>query len=610
MRAVLFLTLFSLTLVATEFSNIVDKFNKIELELSDSNLSQEEKINESIEAQNSLLNSILLQIKSNEVNISKSVDSYSERVNFLSQRVSINLDRGNDIAVARDNLEIFTINMEINFSNFIKELRKAREIYVSELELEKIIDKFLNLINSEDTSAYQKMYTKYNQTSSSSVVDAFRENYEKYVETQKVYIKIAEYLKDNISKFAKENILIKILNLDYFANYIDETQFAKSLNPYFEHYLSVKVGRVIIAILIITFILSIRNYFIPLTVSILERVAQRKGESKLNFHRYLVDSISNPLKVTLVILSVEIGLRVISIENPKLDEFIDKFQTLYIISIAWVIYNLLNNAIIFFSESITTKYPNVRKEMVNFFVTIFKAILFILILLLILRDLGYDVTTILASLGVGGIAIALAAQNTLSNFFGSLTIILDNSFSQGDWIEADGVNGTVVELGLRSTTIRTFDNALVTVPNASLANTAIKNWSRRRIGRQITMKIGVTYESKKEDILRAVDEIREYLIQNPKIADSSSKIERKVGSKLVKKEDLLGVKNSILVYFDEYGDFSVNIFIYCFSKSTDWDEFLRVKQEVLSKIWDIIEQNSLEFAYPTQKLFLANESKV
>jgi MscS family membrane protein len=198
----------------------------------------------------------------------------------------------------------------------------------------------------------------------------------------------------------------------------------------------------------------------------------------------------------------------------------------------------------------------------------------------------------------------MASKDTISNFFGSIKIILDESFSQGDWIKVSQAEGTVVALGFISTKIRTFDNALISVPNALLANESVKNWNRRRIGRRIKMHIGVSYNAKKEDLVKAVDEIREMLIKHPDIATPTKIEQQKRKSALLDINEASGIKTTLLVHIDEFADSSINILVYTFSKTVKWSEWLEVKQDVMLKIWEIVENNNLEMAFPTQTIHI------
>jgi MscS family membrane protein len=174
-------------------------------------------------------------------------------------------------------------------------------------------------------------------------------------------------------------------------------------------------------------------------------------------------------------------------------------------------------------------------------------------------------------------------------------------FSQGDWIEVDGKEGNVVEIGLRVTTIRTFENALIAIPNATLANKEVKNWSKRIIGRRIKMSLALKYDSKQENIRKAVEELREMLRAHPGIATEKTiyHTRGKKSAKLVSKEDELGVKRTLLVYLDEFADSSINILLYAFTKSTIWHEWLETKEDIMYRVMEILERNGLEFAFPT-----------
>ncbi|MBD3830536.1 MAG: mechanosensitive ion channel family protein, partial [Arcobacter sp.] len=272
---------------------------------------------------------------------------------------------------------------------------------------------------------------------------------------------------------------------------------------------------------------------------------------------------------------------------------------------------ILDNSISIYAQNLLEKYQNVRKEMIVFILKIIKVMLILIVVLFLFTQLGIDVKAIAASLGVGGIAIALAAKDTLANFFASLNIMTDNSFSQGDWIRTDDFEGTVVDIRMRTTRIRTFDNAMITVPNSQIANAHIMNWSKRTIGRRIKMSIGITYESKMEDIIRLKHDIQDMLLNHPKIASNKTiNISKTKAFEAIKKEDLEGIKNTLLVFIDEYSSSSIDILIYCFSKSPVWEEWLETKEEVIIEIAKLVEKNNCEFAYPTQTLHLKNEEKI
>ncbi|MEZ4694523.1 MAG: mechanosensitive ion channel family protein, partial [Aliarcobacter sp.] len=286
-------------------------------------------------------------------------------------------------------------------------------------------------------------------------------------------------------------------------------------------------------------------------------------------------------------------------------------NTIYIALLTWAVYAILNIAINIYAQNLLERYQNVRKEMIVFILKIIKVVLIILVILFLFTQLGLDVKAILASLGVGGIAIALAAKDTLANFFASLNIMTDNSFSQGDWIKTSDFEGTVVDIRMRTTRIRTFDNAMNTVPNSQIANAHILNWSKRTIGRRIKMSIGITYESKMEDILNLKNDIFDMLLNHPKIASNKTiNISKTKAFEAIKKEDLEGIKDNLFVFIDEFSSSSINILVYCFSKSPVWEDWLEAKEDVMIEITKLVEKNHCQFAYPTQTLHLKNDRKI
>jgi MscS family membrane protein len=245
----------------------------------------------------------------------------------------------------------------------------------------------------------------------------------------------------------------------------------------------------------------------------------------------------------------------------------------------------------------------VKNEVINLVIKTINGLIIIISIIIILKIFGVNLTALLSGLGIAGAAVAFAAKDSIANVFGSISILVGNVFEQGDWIETSDVNGTVVEIGLRASTIRTFDNALISIPNSELSNKGIKNWSRRRIGRRIKMNIGLTYESNFKDIKKAIEDIRLMLQHHKGIANEhTSFIDPTREARLVSIEDFKGIKRTTLVYLDEFSDSSINILLYCFSKSVAWNEWLEVKEDVMYKIADILEKNNLEFAYPTMTI--------
>jgi len=195
-------------------------------------------------------------------------------------------------------------------------------------------------------------------------------------------------------------------------------------------------------------------------------------------------------------------------------------------------------------------------------------------------NLNIDVTSLLAGLGLGGLAFALAAKDLVGNFFGSLTVVLDRPFQIGDWVVIGDVEGSVEEVGFRSTRIRTFYNSLITLPNSILTNTKIDNMGARRY-RRMKMMLGLTYDTPPEKIDAFCEGVRSLVQLHPYMR-----------------------KDYYQVYFNQYSAASLDVLVYVFWQTPDWNTELRERHRFLLDILRLAKQLEVEFAYPTQTLYL------
>ena len=199
-------------------------------------------------------------------------------------------------------------------------------------------------------------------------------------------------------------------------------------------------------------------------------------------------------------------------------------------------------------------------------------------------SLTIDMKNILAGLGIGGVAFAFAAKDTISNLFGSLTVLLDRPFSIGDWVVVDSkVEGTVVEVGLRSTRIRTFYDSIISVPNGTLINASVDNLGKRTYRRYNTT-LGVQYDTPVEKIEAFCEGIRQIILAH--------KWTR---------------KDYFHVYFNSMGDSSLQILLYLFWRVPDWSAELQERHRLLIDILRLGRELGIEFAFPTQTLHVFNE---
>jgi len=214
---------------------------------------------------------------------------------------------------------------------------------------------------------------------------------------------------------------------------------------------------------------------------------------------------------------------------------------------------------------------------------VLKAIVWFLGIVLLLDNLGYDVATIIAGMGIGGIAIALAAQTILGDLFSYFVIFFDKPFEIGDFVNADGKIGTVEYIGIKTTRIRSITGEQVIMSNTKLTNTALHNFKRME-RRRIAFTIGVTYQTPAEK-----------LKQIPGIIE-----------KAIKSQSITAFDRSHLAAF---GDFSINFETVYFIDTPDYLAFMNAQQEIYQAIFEAFEKEGIDFAYPTQTLFLERASQ-
>ena len=570
-------------------------------------------IEKQIEEQNKLLEEVIKNINSEKyLNSTIDIPAYKKEISLLTNKININKIEKNILAVKRDQLKRQYLKQEYNYEQTLKNIILAKQEYKDRKYFENLIKNSLkdlkiseNIID-ENTKLYEEELKNKNYISS-----AFTDNYIELYNQTHIQIFILEYLIDNMSSFRKTNFFIDEFNLQYLVNKIDSIYGISFISGLTSYHLKFSIGEIVVVLFIMGLLRLLNLRIISIVANLIAKffVSSEHSDSE-TIRQYLRMSIDTPLKLGLYLLGIQISVFIL-VDDPELiDKIMPWINTTYIALLTWGLYAILNTSISIYAHNLLEKYPNVRKEMIVFILRIIKIILILLVILFLFTQLGIDIKAIAASLGVGGIAIALASKDTLANFFGSLNIMTDNSFSQGDWIKTNDVEGTVVDIRMRTTRIRTFDNAMITVPNTELANTPITNWSKRRIGRRIKMNLGITYDSKMEDIVQLKKDILNMLENHPGIASSAN---TKSGQtrifEAIKQEDLIGIKKTLLVYIDAYGASSIDILIYCFSRSPNWEEWLITKEDVLIKLEALVKRNNCDFAYPTQTIVLKKEEE-
>jgi len=558
----------------------------------DENITQEQ-IHTLVQERDRLYNHAIEQILLDKSLLQRKERHYDKEIFTLKKMIAINKRRGNKEAVLRDEVQLKSyrlIQLQNRMINKIFRALDTKKIDTFEKKMHEIIAQDQHEIEALDDPRYKEVLL---EKTSNRILKQAQQNIREFYALKEINADILRYFSDEmnriyrLNRYTRYNILRPVL-------YINHQPWAKTANAFLKPY-GLSVVKLFMMLLVSLIILFIRKVLYGIIETLLLRI-----KFIGRYAKDVLDQIRTPISLLLLVLNVELLLFIYN--DFSSTEMMRKiFNIIYTGFVTYIVFKELNTIARVKMENIHQANQQIKSELFNLTVKIINFIVIIIGLLFALHFAGVNLTAVLSGLGIGGFAVALAARESLSNFFGTLSILMSEVFSQGDWIEADGKEGNVVEIGLRVTTIRTFDNALIAIPNATLANKEVKNWSKRIIGRRIKMKIGVKYDSKREDIQQAIEEIYEMLRDHPNIATEKTifKDRGKKSAKLVSKEDELGVKRTLMVFLDEFGDSSINILIYAFTKTTVWREWLETKQDVMYKIMEILERHHLAFAFPT-----------
>lgn len=297
-------------------------------------------------------------------------------------------------------------------------------------------------------------------------------------------------------------------------------------------------------------------------------------------------AIVSPLGLILPVVGIYLAVRTLMSAAPQWVATSDKiFMVVSILVVTWTLFKLTDAVTILLKELTAKTDSRLDDQIVPLVRKALKVFIGVLAFILVAQNLGYSVSGLLAGLGIGGLALAMASKDTLANLFGSIMILIDRPFHVGDWITFPGGDGVVEEVGMRSTRIRTFAKTVVSIPNQALANATVENHSLMP-KRRIKFTLGVTYESTVDQVTGLVERIEGYLKSNADID-----------------------QEFMLVKFTTFNDSSLDIFIYCFTVTTDWTKHLAVKQDVNLKIMSLVEEMGMGIAFPTQTVHLVDENE-
>lgn len=343
-------------------------------------------------------------------------------------------------------------------------------------------------------------------------------------------------------------------------------------------FFDVSVQNFLIAFGIIFAFILLRTPVSRMILGVLKKLAKKTTST---IDDKLIKALEDPFRFSFIILGFYCALSWLNLKGLK-HFFTQIIESLMVIVIFWTLYRLIRefDAIIAVFSSRLGKPLN--KDIENFIIKSLKALIIIIGFLMFLQSWGINVTTFIASLGLGGLAFALAAKDTAANLFGSLVIFADRPFQVGDWVTIDGVEGSIEEIGIRSTRIRTTAQSLVTIPNAKVANTSIVNWTRR--GKRCARGyIGLTYDTTSKQIEAILQDFQDLFDKHEGIYDEG-----------------------VILTFESFGDSSLNILYRYYTKTTVYAEFVKIRQEINIAFMHIVEKHGSSFAFPSQSLYIEN----
>lgn len=521
-----------------------------------------------------------------------SIKKYLDRKTELKKTIEKYAKKPNSKEYIEASLDLERLNLADIFFESVLKIDKLFKEGAGSAKLEKELQG--SLLALQTTNLNEFIHIKDSLKNEDEKI-LFNNKFSNLQNDKRSYEEILSYLLKNKDALTS-NAIVTTLNLDTAIKFINEN------SPKIG---KINVGKTILVLFIIGFFYSLRKFLANLLYFIFKPFSKNQS---IDIKTHVIDILKKPLGILLIAYAISICLSIISYPAPLPVKISNALSILYIILNAWLVLVIIDGYGIILLGNLAKK--SARKEIINLIIKILYIFVIIVAILLILRRLGFNISALLASLGIGGLAIALATKDIIANFFTSIMLLFDNSFSQGDYVVINGVEGHVVEIGMRKTTIRTMDNALVSVPNSNIVAQNIINWSRRKVGRHLKIIIGLEYSSTKDKIQNAIAQIKDMLENHDGIAamhdnaKNSKDYRTHQRQKMVSIDDLAGYKNLLYVVLDEFADSSINILIYCYTKTTNFGEFLEVKQDVLFKIMEILEQNSLSFAFPSQSLYV------
>ncbi|MCA9669555.1 MAG: mechanosensitive ion channel family protein [Myxococcales bacterium] len=313
---------------------------------------------------------------------------------------------------------------------------------------------------------------------------------------------------------------------------------------------------------------------------------QMAKATKWEWDDRVVEAMDGPLKFVFAALALLIVAGLLILGPGPRDVVMRVCKLFAVLGLGWFLVRTIDVAGDILKDFFNKRDDEMGKAMVPVARRIFKPIMVLVVLIVALQNAGVNVAGLIAGLGIGGLALAMAAKSTLENMLGGITIAFDRPFKVGDTVTVGTVTGAVEEVGLRSTRIRTADRTLVTLPNSKIVDSQVENYAPRdRI--RLTFKIGLQYDTSPDQIRFVLDAIKRYMVSDARIYQDGG----------------------FRIRLNAYADSAIELDGFIFAATTDFNLFTVVKEDFFFRIGEIVEEAGAQFAFPTRTIYTGKASE-
>ncbi|MBW1886471.1 MAG: mechanosensitive ion channel family protein [Deltaproteobacteria bacterium] len=304
-------------------------------------------------------------------------------------------------------------------------------------------------------------------------------------------------------------------------------------------------------------------------------------EKRPELYESIIGLVQNPLRLLQASIAIAIARHYFALPEAIASLASGLLLALLTATVAFVLVRLVDVLIALLKPRIAESESRLDDQLLPVLSGALKTFILVIVGALILQNSGYNISSLLAGLGLGGLAVALALQPTLANMFAAITLFVDRPFHVGDGVSVAGVAGSIESIGLRSTRIRTYEGTLVTIPNSAVVNAQIDNLQARPT-RRTTFTIGVSYDTSSEKLRKAVAILRDVMAQHPGTDTSRA-------------------------HFKSYGESALILDVAHWCAYLDYSEYLTCIEEINFEIKERFEDEGIEMAYPTQTVYWVNK---